>query len=262
MTCSERMPDRREFMRYGALATALATAGVPRIAMAAVGDDTTKEKPPLAAMFFGGELKEVRAELEKRYRLKAFSGGMKQGSKAVEGLEHLADCDLWIGSVDKRSEPGDEQLEHFKKFHARGGAFAGYRAASHVFQNYLQADLDVFGAKYGGHHLLEHDPILVIEVVDDAADHEILKGLAPPRPASGSYSYTEVADDVTVLLKSGLAGDMMPHTWIRENAKTKGRVFYTRYDAKELATNETCREIFLRGVAWTLGGKKTAAKGS
>ncbi len=69
----------------------------------------------------------------------------------------------------------------------------------------------------------------------------------------GGLTYTEVADDVTLLLKSGLPGDMMPHTWVRENAKTKGRVFYTRYDAKELGSNETCRAIFLRGIEWVLG---------
>jgi hypothetical protein len=214
------------------------------------------DRPALSVLFFGGELKEVRAELEKRYRLTAFTGGMVKGGKSVEGLEHLDKCDLWIGSIDKRSEPSDAQLEHFKKFHARGGAFAGYRAASHVFQNYLAADKAVFGAKYGGHHLLEKDPILVIETVAGAGEHEILKGLAPPRPASGSYVYTEIADDVRVLLRSGLAGDMMPHTWTRENAAVKGRVFYTRYDAKELATNATCREIFLRGIAWAIAGKK------
>jgi hypothetical protein len=213
-------------------------------------------KPALSALFFGGDLKEVRAELEKRYDLKAFTGGMIKGGKAVEGLEQLDKCDLWIGSIDKRCEPSAEQLEHFKKFHARGGAFAGYRAASHVFQNYLEADKAVFGAKYGGHHLLEKDPVLVIEVLKNAAENEILKGLTPPRPSSGSYVYTEVADDVNLMLKSGLAGDMMPHTWTREIAKTKNRVFYTRYDAKEFASNETCREIFLRGIAWAIKDKK------
>ena len=129
-----------------------------------------------------------------------------------------------------------------------------YRAASHVFQNWLEVDQLVFGAKYGGHHLLEKEkePGLNIELTKGAADRPILKGLEPPKPLSGSYKYTELADDVTVLLKSGLAGDMMPHTWVREHAKTRNRVFYTRYDAKEFATNETCRAILLRGIAWAL----------
>lgn len=241
--------DRREFLRCaGAGVAAVASGGALSAAAERAGD----AKPKLSALFFGGELKEVRAELEKRYDLTAYVGGMVKGSKAVAGLEQLETCDLWIGSIDKRTEPSVEQLGHFKKFHARGGAFAGYRAASHVFQNYLEADKAVWGAKYGGHHLLEKDPVLVIGLVEGAGEHAILKGLKPPRPASGSYVYTELADDVKLLLRSGLDGDMMPHTWTRENAATKGRAFYTRYDAKELATNETCREIFLRGVAWAL----------
>lgn len=245
------MHDRRAFLR---------STGVGVLAAAMSGDslsgtlraDEPKPKSKLSVLFFGGELNEVRTELEKRYDLTAYTGGMVKGSKAVEGLEQLEKCDLWIGSIDKRTEPSDEQLGHFKKFHARRGALAGYRAASHVFQNYLEADKAVWGAKYGGHHLLEKDPVLVIGLVEGAGEHEILKGLKPPRPASGSYVYTEVADDVKLLLRSGLEGDMMPHTWTRENAKTKGRAFYTRYDAKEMATNETCREIFLRGVAWAV----------
>jgi type 1 glutamine amidotransferase len=252
--------DRRTFL---ASAAGLALGG--RVARA-------DEPRTLAVLFFGGALPEVQKDLEKAYRLKALTGGQVPGKKVegkeqdnVAGLEQLAAADLWIGSVSKRIFPSAEQLAHFQKYLAAGKPFVGYRAASHVFQNWLQVDQEVFGAKYGGHHLLEKekDPGLNVELTKGAADHPILKGLEPPKPLSGSYHYTEVAADVTVLLKSGLPGDMMPHTWVRENAKTKGRVFYTRYDAKELATNETCRAIFLRGIAWALGpvAEETRRKG-
>ncbi len=221
-----------------------------------------EEEKTLTVLFFGGTLPEVQTELEKLYRLKALKGGQVPGKKAdgketdnVAGLEQLATADLWIGSANKRTFPSDAQLEHFKKYLVAGKPFVGYRAASHVFENWLRADQEVFGAKYGGHHLLnkEKDDKFKIELTKGAADHPILKGLEPPKTLSGSYRYTELADDVTVLLKSGLPGDMMPHTWVRENVKTKGRAFYTRYDAKDLATNKTCREIFLRGIAWAIG---------
>lgn len=220
------------------------------------------EPATLTVLIFGGELPEVQKDLEKAYRLKALKGGQvppkdptKKDADNVAGLEQLATADLWIGSANKRTYPSDAQLDHFKKYLATGKPFVGYRAASHVFQNWLEVDQQVFGAKYGGHHLLDKEktPGLNIELTKGAADHPILKGLEPPKPASGSYHYTELAPDVTVLLKSGLPGDMMPHTWVRENTKTKGRVFYTRYDAKEFATNAICRTIFLRGIAWALG---------
>lgn len=210
--------DRRTFL---AGAATLSLGGTLRAA-----DPRT-----LSVLFFGGALPEVQKELEKTYRTKALTGGaipVKDGAKKdadnVTGLEQLATADLWIGSANKRTFPSDEQLAHFKKYLAAGRPFVGYRAASHVFENWLRADLEVFGAKYGGHHLLDKEktPGLNIELTKGATDHAILKGLEPPKPVSGSYVYTEVADDVTVLLKSGLPGDMMPHTWVRENAKTKG----------------------------------------
>jgi hypothetical protein len=243
--------DRRTFL-VGA-----ATAGLTLCGRAASAD----EPRTFTVLIFGGELPEVQKELEKAYRLKALKGGQvppkdpaKKDADNVAGLEHLAAADLWIGSAHKRVFPSDGQLGHFKKYLAAGKPFVGYRAASHVFQNWLEVDQQVFGAKYGGHHLLdkEKDPGLNIELTKAGADHPILKGIEPPKPLSGSYNYTELAADVTVLLRSGLPGDMMPHTWVREHAGTKNRVFYTRYDAKDFATNPVCREILLRGIAWAL----------
>jgi len=246
--------DRRAFLA----STATSAAGLALGSRAIRADDAAT----LSVMIFGGELPEVQKDLEKAYRVKVMKGGQvppkdpaRKDADNVAGLEQLAMADLWIGSIHKRTFPSEEQLAHFKKYLATGKPFVGYRAASHVFQNWLEADREVFGAKYGGHHLLEKEktPGLNIEPTKAAADHPILKGIVPPKPLSGSYFYTELAADVTVLLESGLPSDMMPHTWVRENAKTKGRIFYTRYDAKDFAANETCRTIFLRGVAWALG---------
>jgi type 1 glutamine amidotransferase len=133
-----------------------------------------------------------------------------------------------------------------------GQPIVGYRAASHVFQNWLEADREVFGFKYGGHHLLNKEKELVVKLADGATEHPILKGLKPPAPASGSYKYTDPAEGVRVLLRSGMKEDFQPHTWVRENPKTKGRVFYTRYDAKQIASEDVVREIFIRGLLWAL----------
>jgi len=249
--------DRRSFLAASG-AAALGALGLPSLLRGA-------EPVPLAVLFFGGNLPDVRRALEKEYLVKALRAGVKpqpKGEKAdtednVTGLEQLAEVDVWVGSAAKRTFPSEEQLGHFKKFLAAGKPFVGYRAASHVFQNWLVVDQEVFGAKYGGHHLLGKEKELTIEPARGAADHPILKGIEPLPPLSGSYSYTELAQDVTVLLYAGLPGNRMPHTWVRENARTRGRAFYTRYDAKELASNETCRRIFLPGLAWALGGDLT-----
>jgi hypothetical protein len=217
------------------------------------------DKPKaLTVLLFGGELPEVLKELEKDYEITILRAGVKKGSKKgeVEGLEQLKKADVFLYAAQKRVNPSKEQLEYFQTFHKAGKPIIGLRAASHLFQNWLVIDKEVFGAKYGGHHLSETDPNLKLEIARDAADHPILKGLTPPSPVSGSYIYTELAPDVKVLLESGLPGDMQPHTWIRENKKTGGRVFYTRYDAKEMASNKGCREILARGFAWAVGRDK------
>lgn len=249
--------DRRTFLESAALGAAAVLSSKTLLAAEEAKENSAKKKQSLRILFFGGELPLVEKELKEKYEIESLRGGQVQDKKEdnVTGLEQLATADLWIGSVSKRTFPSDVQLKHFQDYLAAGKPFVGYRAASHVFQNWLQVDKKVFGAKYGGHHLLSKDPELVISYAEGAQDHAILKGLDPPRPASGSYHYTEVAPDVQVLLNSGLEGDMMPHTWVRTIEKTGNRVFYTRYDAKELAENAVVREIFLRGIAWAAGGK-------
>jgi type 1 glutamine amidotransferase len=240
---------RRRFLKSTAAATSLACLEFTRRSLLAA------EVQPLKILFFGGDLREVQTELDAKWLLDVRQGGQKPNETQqdnVYGLEHLKEVDLWIGSANKRTFPSDEQLGFFKDYLAAGKPFVGYRAASHVFQNWLAADKAVFGAKYGGHHLLNKDPELIVEPAEGALEHEILRGITPPKPTSGSYKYTELEPDVKVLLYSGLNGDMMPHTWVREIEGTGNRVFYTRYDAKQIADDKDVREIFIRGIVWAL----------
>lgn len=243
--------DRRDFLvRMGGLAAAGGLLGPVRVSAA--------DRPrPLKVLFFGGALPEVRQDLAKDYLLEPLQGGAdpkKKGKQEdnVVGLEQLAEADLWIGSIHKRTYPGAVQLAHFRKFHEAGKPIVGYRAATHVFQNWLEVDREVFGFRYRGHHLLNKEKELVVRLAEGASAHPILKGLKPPPPTSGSYGYTDGADDVKVLLHSGMKNDFQPHTWVRENAKTKGRVFYTRYDAKQIGSETVVRQIFIRGMLWAL----------
>lgn len=244
---------RREFLKQSLAAScaAIASASVASAARAA---------KPLAVMFYGGSMPSVQADLEKKVKLVVFKAGQdpKKNQGVMEdnviGLEQLKETDLWIGSGNKRNYPSQTQLQHFRDYLEAGRPFVGYRAASHIFQNFLEVDQLVWGAKYGSHHLMHKDPELIVEYGENAKDHPILAGVTPPAPRSGSYYYRNLADDVQVLLYSGLKGDMQPHTWTRTIKKTGNRVFYTRYDSKQIASSEVCREIFLRGITWALGG--------
>jgi type 1 glutamine amidotransferase len=242
--------NRRDFLTQTAALGTTWSLGAPLLASAAI-------PTPLVILFFGGDLPEVQKDLSKDYLIKPLRGGQIRGKKGdeednVQGLEQLTGADLWIGSVHKRTHPGAEQLAHFRKFHEAGKPIVGYRAATHVFQTWLQIDREVFGLHYRGHHLLNKDRELIVKPTRGALEHPILKGITPPAPASGSYVYTDQAEGVRVLLTSGWKNDFQPHTWVRENPKTKGRVFYTRYDAKQIAREPVVRQIFLRGILWAL----------
>ncbi len=247
---------RRQFLQRSLAVSCAALAGSTLQAEEKTVADATS---PLTVLYYGGELPSVQTELSKRVKLVALKAGQDPKKKGddednVVGLEQLKNADLWIGSANKRNFPSKAQLQHFHDYLEAGMPFVGYRAASHIFQNFLEVDQLVWGAKYGGHHLLNKDPELIVEYAENAKEHPILKGLTPPAPSSGSYCYRDRADDVQVLLFSGLKDDMQPHTWTRTITKTGNRVFYTRYDAKQIASNEVCREIFLRGIAWAVGG--------
>lgn len=249
---------RREFLRVFAASSGLLTGTFSTHLLFAA------DKLPLRILFYGGSIPSVEAALMGKVELEVLRAGQdpkKQGDEKdnVIGLEQLEKADLWIGSGNKRNFPSEAQLKHFREYLARGGSFVGYRAASHIFQNWLEVDQAVWGAKYGGHHLLNKDPELIVEYEEGAKDHPILAGLTAPAPSSGSYFYRDRSPDVEVLLYSGLKGDMQPHTWTRTIKKTGNRVFYTRYDAKQIANEAVCREIFLRGIAWALGDQWSQA---
>lgn len=225
-----------------------------------------QEPKPITIVWFGAPIKSVVDDLNKELRVTVLTAGLVPGKKEnnVAGLEQLDKADLWIGSSVKRTLPDAEQLAQFQKFVAQGKPIVGYRQASHCFNNWLvdgklipevRIDQVVFGAKYGLHWHTNNETKCQMVVPEKSKGHSIIKGIEPPPMTSvdnGLYKYTELADDVTVLISGGLPGDMMPHTWVRENPKTKARAFYTRYDGAYIAGNAAARQIFTRGILWSL----------
>jgi type 1 glutamine amidotransferase len=231
---------------------ALVALGLPASSHVSAADKA--EPATLRILFYGSAVPAVVDDLKKIYRIEVMVAGAKANKDKAEatGLEQLDKTDLFIGTTQKRTMPSKAQLAHVRKYFEAGKPFVGFRQASHMFQNWLESDKYIVGAKYGGHHLQNKEPMLKLEIAKGQENHPTIKGLKLPHPSSGSYFYSELDKDVTLLISCGLPGDMQPHTWVRENAKTKNRVFYTRYDAEELTKEPVVREIFLRGIAWAL----------
>jgi len=127
-----------------------------------------------------------------------------------------------------------------------GGPVVGMRKAHHGFQNWLEADRQVFGVRYRGHYFAGRKGEKVEHKLVDP-EHPIVKGHQPFMPKGNLYNHTEIAADVTPLIINGNQGRLVPNTWIREH--NGQRVFYTRYDPKDLE-HEQVRELLVRALCW------------
>lgn len=162
-----------------------------------------------------------------------------------EGLENLAKCDVILSNLYRTWAP-PEQLETLKK-HFLGKPVVGMRKAHHGFQNWLQADQEVFGVTYKGHYRLNKKGDDDMWVVEEKKNHPLVEGHKAFMPGGGLYRHIDPADDIEVLMVGGPPGDRMPQTWLRERGGK--RVFYTRYDPKDLQ-DEGVRDLVIRALCW------------
>ncbi|MBA4065602.1 MAG: hypothetical protein C0501_18185 [Isosphaera sp.] len=213
---------------------------------AAAADPPAELRVALAGS--AGQFGEFGKWLEKTYRVKT-SLIEADKDKRVPNAKLVGDADVLLLNL-YRTEPAEDDLKRFQAYFAAGKPVVGMRKASHAFQNWLEVDQVVFGAKYGGHFLLNKKD-LVNEVDPAAKDDPLVKGHVPTLPGGGLYSYTKLAPDVTVLIRGGQPGNLMPQTFYRVNKERGGqRAFYTRYDPKDLATKPEVRELVVRALFW------------
>ncbi|MBM3994182.1 MAG: ThuA domain-containing protein [Planctomycetes bacterium] len=197
------------------------------------------------------QLSHYQKYLESNYSAKTFWAGNegKQGEeKVLQGLDALDTCDVMLLNL-YRTHPTDEQLAKIQKYFKSGKPVVGLRKASHAFQNWLEVDRVVFGAKYGG-HFFDNKKEQTVFIEEKAKHHPLVAGFKPFMCGGGLYNYTQLAPDVDVLMSGGPPGKSMPVTWLRINKETGGRVFYTRYDPKDLQNDEGCRAMVARALFW------------
>jgi type 1 glutamine amidotransferase len=212
-----------------------------------VGFAAPQEAPPLRVVIAApkGQLAHYQKWLEGNYAVTCAVIEAPKGGP-MTGIEHLKDADVLLNNL-YRTEPTADQLDAFKSFFSSKRGLVGLRKASHSFQNWLESDQIVLGAKYGGHFLLNRKDH-VMEIHEKAKHRHLLGDLKPFLPGGGLYGYTKLAPDVEVLLSGGQPGNMMPQSWVR--ISDAGRVFYTRYDPDDLKKDEACRQMVARALFW------------
>ena len=203
-----------------------------------------------------GQLSRYEAWLAKNHGVEcvwAGNDGKKGKDKPVTGMEKAAGCDVMLLNL-YRTTPSAGQLALARRFFSSGKGVVGLRKASHAFQNWLAVDKEVFGAKYGGHYFDDRkSQFMTVEPAGKKSP--LVGGFTPFMPGGGLYRYTELAPGIEVLISGGPPGKMLPQVWSWTNPKTKGRVFYARYDPKDLQKDEGCRQMVARALFWAAGRK-------
>ena len=181
------------------------------------------------------------------------------------GLNNLADADLLVVSVRRRTPPR-EQMARIQAFLEGGGAVLGIRTASHAFdreppsEEYVRwehFDQDVFGGDYQGHYGNHppYDPRSHIRSTARGRNHEILKGInvASFRSTAHLYRNREMAEGTHVLLDGLVVGRdaVEPVAWTYQTA-WGGRSFYTSLGDPEDFGLQPFRSLLRNAVYWCL----------
>jgi type 1 glutamine amidotransferase len=208
-----------------------------------------------------GQLAAYEQYLQTNYHVRCTwmgDDGAKGAPKVLTGVDGLGDCDVLLLNL-YRTTPGPEDLKAIQQYFQAGRPVVGLRKASHSFQNWVEADRIVFGARYGGHFFKDRKAQTVF-IEDRNKEHPLVKGFQPFMCGGGLYNYTQLAPEVEVLMSGGPPGEFMPVTWTRIHKETRGRIFYTRYDPNDLKNDEGCRQLVARALFWAADRDQAAYK--
>ena len=148
----------------------------------------------------------------------------------------------------------DDELAILKK-HFLGKPVVGLRKAHHGFQNWLEADRQVFGVSYRGHYGSGKNG--EIKLLDEFKEDAIFVGMNVTLPGGGCYAHRDPEADLEVYMVGGEAGkEPHPQTWSRIVKERGGqRIFYTRYDPADVDTNSTVRRMVIQAIFWAANRK-------
>lgn len=188
----------------------------------------------------------------------------KDGDPDFRDIEAIRNADLLVVSSRRRTPP--RAMMTLLRAHVDAGKpLVGLRTASHAFDAapasdayaaWPTFDVEVLGAKYGGHHENKppNAPLTVVEGVSSNASHLVLTGVpnAPFPVTSHLYRYTGLVPTAVPLLRGHVEGrDVLePVAWV--NTGGDRRVFYTSLGNPGDFQLPAFRRLLLNGILWCL----------
>ncbi len=235
--------------------TAFAADSRPKLVMliAEPEYETEKTLPVFAA-----------AHLAKDFRVVTVSGSAAAGDTTLAPIAELADADVLLVSVRRRTPPA-AQLAAIRKHIAAGKPVVGIRTASHAFalgQNQTLAagnaewpgfDHEVIGGNYANHH--GKGPVTTVTRTDSApANHPILRGVTLPFTTETTlYRNTPLRPGAVALITGTIPNQPAePLAWTFTRADG-GRTFYTSLGGPNDFKNEAFTRLLRNGLLWAAG---------
>lgn len=249
------MNTRRSFVFFAltllAAATSFAADTRKKVVMLIAEHEyeTIKTLPPFAEQ-----------QLAKDFRVVTVSGSLAEGRNDFEGIDAIADADVLLVSVRRRTPP-KAQLEAIRRHVAAGKSVVGIRTASHAFAlrkgavpadhaDWPQFDAEVIGGSYTNHYGAGPATTAALaEGVD--ARHPILRGVSLPFTSQASlYKSAPLQKGAQALLMGAIPGQKPePIAWTFTR-KDGGRTFYTSLGAPGDFKNPAFVQLLRNAIVW------------
>jgi type 1 glutamine amidotransferase len=195
------------------------------------------------------------------FRVVTITGSLATGQTAFEQVDDIANADILLVSVRRRTPP-KAQLDAIRRHIQAGKPVVGIRTASHAFAlgrgqtltgdnaDWPQFDADVIGGNYSNHHG-KGPPTKITATDAAAAKHVILKGVTLPFESDASlYKNTPLRPGAHSLLTGTIPGqppEPIAWTFMRSDG---GRTFYTSLGGPGDFTNASFVALLRNGILW------------
>jgi type 1 glutamine amidotransferase len=199
--------------------------------------------------------------LAKDFRVVTVTGSLAPGQTAFESINEIADADVLLVSVRRRTPP-KAQLDVIRRHVKAGKPVVGIRTASHAFAlgrgqtladgnaDWPQFDAEVIGGNYSNHHG-KGPPTRVTPTDSAAAGHPILKGVMLPFESESTlYKNTPLKPGAKPLVTGTIPNqppEPLAWTFMRPGG---GRTFYTSLGSPSDFKNGSFVTLLRNGILW------------
>lgn len=199
--------------------------------------------------------------LAQDFRVAIVTGSLAPGEVAFDRINEVADADVLLVSVRRRTPP-KAQLDAIRRHVAAGKPVVGIRTASHAFAlsrnqkladgnaEWAQFDAEVIGGNYANHH--KSGPVTTATASSPAAaKHPILRGVTLPFTTDATlYRNTPLRPGATALLTGTIPdqpAEPLAWTFTRPGG---GKTFYTSLGGVSDFKNPAFVQLLKNGILW------------